>query len=535
MRPDATRENPNVPDVPGAGSPVGRTANPYPSRWKKRALASVVIAVAAGLMFWWADPRTARVTPIHSAPTADSSDRATIPFPADMSLLAPEVAEQVQDAADRCRTDPTASAAFIALGRIYHANYESILAAASYERAISLGARDPQTHHLLGLIYAEQGDTERATAAFRRALNRDAGYAPTHYQLGRALLEAGRSDEAMDAIRQAIELDDKAAEFHTAMGQALRQAGRLAEAAVSLKSALALEPDHAGAHQLIGLTLRGLGRHDEAAGHLAKIRRYNSEVTRDPWLREVLKHTSTVEGLIAQARIYAEGGRPDSAITVLLRVAATHPNRADVFKELGLTYARASRSDQAAQAYLRAVELDPDLADAQAALGLIALERNQLSEAALRARLALQSDEACLDGRMVRAIVTLREGAPAEAARQLAAIVAERGDAVIAQVSLGDALLALRRFDEAVGPCERAVSLQPGWSYARKRLAWAYYYTRRFDDAWIQMKEAARTHPGDPELRSMEQALLQADPSLGDAIDAGSTPVNGPDSERSPS
>lgn len=532
MRPDVTRENPNVRDAPGPGSPVRRTANPYPSRWKKGVLASVVLAVAAGLVFWWADQRSARVTPTHSAPAADSADHAAIPLPTDMSLLAPEVAKQVQEAADRCRANPTASAAFIALGRIYQANYESMLAAASYERALSLGARDPQTPHLLGLIYAEQGDTQRATAAFRRALNRDAGYAPTHYKLGRALLEAGRSDEAIDAIRQAIELDDKAAEFHTAMGQALRQAGRLDEAVVSLKAALALEPDHAGAHQLIGLTLRGLGEHDEAAGHLSRIRRYNSEVTRDPWLREVLKHTATVEGLIAQARIYAEGGRPDSAITVLLGVVETHPDRADVFKELGLTYARASRSDQAAHAYLRAVELDPDLADAQAALGLIALERNQLSEAARRARLALQSDKSCLDGRIVRAIVRLRQGAPAEAAAQLAAIVAERGDAVIAQVSLGDALLALRRFDEAVTPCERAVSLQPGWGYARKRLAWAYYYTRRFDDAWIQMNEAARIDPGDSELQAMEQALLQADPRLGDSIGTESPAVSGPDSER---
>lgn len=532
MRRDVTRRNPTVRDTTDPGSPVRGTPNPSPSRWKKRMLASCVVAVVAGLAFWWPDPRTARVAPTQPAPTAGSADHAAIPLPTDISLLAPQVAQQVEEAADRCRANPTTPAAFTALGRIYHANYESVLAAASYERALSLGARDPQTAHLLGLIYAEQGNTARATVAFRRALDRDAGYPPTHCQLGRVLLEAGRSDEAIDALRQAIELDNKVPEFHTAMGQAMRQAGRLDQAVVSLKSALALDPDHPGAHQLLGLTLRGLGRHDEAAAHLSRIRCYNSEVTRDPWLREVLQHTATVEGLMAQARLYAKVGRPDSAISVLLRIAATHPDRADVFKELGQTYARASRPDQAAQAYLRAVELNPDLADAQAALGLIALERNQLPEAARRARLALQADESCLDGRIVRAVVTLREGAPAEAAQQLAAIVAERGDAVIAQVSLGDALLALRRFDEAVIPCERAVSLQPGWGYARKRLAWAYYYAKRFDDAWIQMQEAARIDPGDPELQAMERALLRADPGLGESTGTGSTAVNGTESGR---
>ena len=397
-----------------------------------------------------------------------------VPVPDDWALLPPGARVAAREAAAACRENPRDPAPLTRLGMVYHGNAEPALAIAAYEQALARGADDARTPYLLGLLYEDWGRTEEALHKLRLALQHEPDYAPAHFHLGRNLVQYGETPAAIDAFRRAVDLQPKDPSFHVGLGRALRQAGRREEAVAALGAALALDPDHPGAHQLLGLTLRGLGRETEARAHLARLRRYSTEVVRDPWLAEALQHAATGEARLDWARSYIDAGRLQDAIDLLGALAETHPDRAEVFRRLGEAQTRARRAEEAARSYGRALEIEPHDASTHTALAENLLLRDDLDGAERSIGRALAADSGDVNARVVEAAIMVRRGRAAEAVEQLQGLVDRRGDLVGGHFWLGEALFELERYEDAATAFERVLQLRPGLVSARQRLEAVY-------------------------------------------------------------
>jgi len=426
--------------------------------------AAVALVVAGGLTTAW----------VLRQRTAD-----TVPVPADWSLLPVGARTVATEAADACRATPDDPAAFALLGRIYHGNAEPALAVAAYERALTLGAEDPQTPYLLALLYEDWGRVDDAVEMLGVALQRDGTYAPAWFHLGRTRLDMGDVRTAVAAGRRAVELDPSNAAHHTGLGRALRRAGRLDEAIAALRQAITLDPDHPGAHQLLGLTLRARGDDTEADTHLDMISRYSTEVVRDPWLQEALRHAASVDTRLAWARSYLDVGQLDNALKLLRELARTDPDHAEVFRRLGETCARGGANKLAVRAYARALELEPFDVSTRRALAESLLLTGDLPGAEREVTQVLAEDPDDVDAGVIQAAILLRRGAVDDAIDRLDNLMAHRVNHVAGHYWLGEALMIQHRYEEAAVVYERLVELRPDLKSARQQLQTATQMQRR--------------------------------------------------------
>jgi tetratricopeptide (TPR) repeat protein len=339
---------------------------------------------------------------------------------------------------------------------------------------MTLGAGDPQTPYLLALLYEDWGRTREALEALRLALAREDGYGPAWYHLGRNLLDAGETQAAIEAFSRAVAIDPRDAAFHTGMGRALRQAGTLDDAIASLRQALAIDPQQPAANQLLGLALRAQGDDAGAAEHLARLRRYSTEVARDPWLSEAQSHAASVEARLDRARTLIDAGRLESALRLLEELAARYSDRAEVFRRLGEAHARSGHLEAAGAAYAAALEIEPGDAGTRNALAENLMLRGDLAGAEAQASLALASDPASIDVLVTQAAIMLKRGRAQEAADRLLELVARRGDHAAANFWLAEALMALERYREAAAAYERVLAVRPGFAPAQRGIEQAY-------------------------------------------------------------
>ena len=425
----------------------------------------LAVVVASGLTAWMVRQ--------HRAGTD------AVPVPADWSLLPVGARAAATEAAEACRVTPRDPAAFTLLGRIYHGNAEPALAVASYERALMLGAEDARTPYLLALLYEDWGRIDNAVEMLGVALQRDGTYAPAWFHLARTQLDTGDVPTAIAASRRAVELDPSDATLHTGMGRALRRAGRLDEAITVLRQAIAPDPDHPGAHQLLGLALRARGDHAEADRHLDMISRYSTEVVRDPWLQEALRHAASVDTRLGWARSYLDVGQLDNALNLLRELAQTYPDHAEVFRRLGETYARGGLRKFAARAYARAVDLEPFDVSTRRALAESLLLAGDLSGADREVTQVLAANPDDVDAGVIQAAILLRRGAVDDAIGRLDRLMARRVNHVAAHHWLGEALMTRRRYQEAVVVYERLVELRPDLASAGQQLQEATRMLRR--------------------------------------------------------
>jgi Tfp pilus assembly protein PilF len=120
---------------------------------------------------------------------------------------------------------------------------------------------------LVGDVLERQGGTQEAAASYERALALGAAGARVHNNFGNVLLELHRPAEAVAQLEQALRAAPGSAATEASLGVALDGAGRSADAVEHLQAALRIAPATAGAENDLGAVLVKLGRRDEALPH----------------------------------------------------------------------------------------------------------------------------------------------------------------------------------------------------------------------------------------------------------------------------
>src|SRR5580704_7685264 len=105
-------------------------------------------------------------------------------------------------------------------------------------------------------------------------------------------------------------------------------------------------------------------------------------------------------------------------------------------------------------------------------------------------------------------VISDQRGDHATAARQIESALKINPDNVFALISRGNALHALKRFDEALASCDRAIAVRPDYVEAHYNRGNALHALKRFGEALASYESALAARPDDAEALSNRGATL---------------------------
>jgi tetratricopeptide (TPR) repeat protein len=200
---------------------------------------------------------------------------------------------------------------------------------------------------------------EEAAAAFQQAAMLDAKDPEPHLLAASLLEKQHHADEAEKEYQQALVVAPESADALTALTNFYMGEKRFADAESLLRRLVALHPNDAGAHLQLGRMLAISGKNDEAAAELEaglKLDPADSKAERD------------------LADLYADSGKYNQAQKLYSALLTSYPNDANLHYGVGRMLLKQKQYAQAEQELLRAVQIQPDLGTAYGELAVAADE-----------------------------------------------------------------------------------------------------------------------------------------------------------------
>jgi len=135
-------------------------------------------------------------------------------------------------------------------------------------KAVSLDAKLPLAHYLLGELDLYHSKVPEAITEFQKELELNPGYAAAYYKLADAYSRVQKFDEAERLLQRSIWLDSTSTGPYILMGKVLQKKGEADLAVRALQRALAMDPNNPVPHHLLGQAYRDLGRSEDAEREL---------------------------------------------------------------------------------------------------------------------------------------------------------------------------------------------------------------------------------------------------------------------------
>lgn len=224
----------------------------------------------------------------------------------------------------------------------------------SYEAALRLQPKYPETHYNLGVALARIGRGPAAIEHYETALRFQPDYPEAHNNLGNSLMTAGRLPEAVRHYEEALRRKPQFAEAHSNLGNALLQMGRAPEAIVRFERALELKPDYPEARYNLGNALAAVGRMADA------LDQYRKALELKPDYAEA--HVNAGNALL-------QLDRPAEAFTHYEKALALNAALPEAQYNLGSVLLQMERWIEAIPRFEAALQLQPDSVDAHRGLG----------------------------------------------------------------------------------------------------------------------------------------------------------------------
>jgi len=242
-----------------------------------------------------------------------------------------------------------------------------------------------------------------------------------HDLLGVTLFTAGRNTEALSCYEQALKCKPGYADAHHNIGLLMKSSGRDAEAISSFKRAVELDPEFFDAMNNLSVVLQDQQRTDEALQYLSRA----SKLAPD----NAAIHFNYGNSLRAK-------GLLQEALSMFSRAIQLNPGFAAAYNNCASILEKMQRTEEAYNYYSRAIQLQPDYSQAFSNRGSL-LKKMSNHEGALQDfRRALDSGN--------------WTGDPVEQNLKFRLFV-----------NIGDILMYLRRFAEALEAYEKAHAAEP--------------------------------------------------------------------------
>lgn len=412
------------------------------------------------------------------------------------------------------RSHPSEARALSLLGVVLDALKRYPEAEGFYKRAIAINPRSVSALNNLGNHYLVRGDFAKARATYLRVVAIDPRHPNANHQLAQLSVAASQGAAALKYLDRLPVEEQAAPPVQILRAQALRSANREKEGAEVLAN---LEKQAGGDARLaysLGMIYADWKRYGDAERAFSKALQAspaNFDILYNLGLAALrAKHFDRAQEILAialqqraddvdliqnLARVYAEVGRQDQAIILLLQAEKIAPNRADIQmflahmaeesgffgdaataydryyqlrpqedtarRDRGFSYARSGRIEDGLQDLRWYTERHPEDTRGWYQLGVV--ETVGSRERALQCfNKALALDPKLPTARYARAVLFSRAGKPAEAIEDLKIVLADNPKDFHALDALGQAQLQLNRIEEAVESLRQALELSPG-------------------------------------------------------------------------
>jgi tetratricopeptide (TPR) repeat protein len=188
------------------------------------------------------------------------------------------------------------------------------------------------------------------------------------------------------------------------------------------------------------------------------------------------------------AKLAADDGRFDEALTRIDKIVAKNPQNAVVLYERALILIDASKVDTAEAELRKVVVLQPNFYDAERVLGRVLLDRAgtdraKVDEALVHLQNAFRIYPDDLGTGMAISQIYLASGRPAEAEKVLASMLERAPDQRGLNYSYAQVLTKLGRGAESLKYLERAVEVDPTFGLAIQQLVEIYQSTNQWQKA----------------------------------------------------
>lgn len=292
--------------------------------------------------------------------------------------------------------------------------------------------------------------------------------AEDHVDRALELFKRGRLHEAEQALRQALDIAPDRGDWHFNLALTLEASGRLPEAVESYLAAVDALPEECEILATTGVALSKVNRMEEALAMLTRA------CELDPTCEEAWGHRINVLGALERHEdaesayflaqqylddypncLYAIGenlfarGELERAGWCFREAANQEPSLPRVRARLGAVFAAQGKTHRAVRMYLEDLREDPGCAQTLLEFGDLLNTIGRFAEAEEKYRRVLELQPADVEAHLRLGLLSLRLGKHAEALSELQLVRRLDPEHDVVVLHLADALLAMKRTQEA--------------------------------------------------------------------------------------
>jgi len=311
----------------------------------------------------------------------------TIHWP-DLSQLEPDVRDQIKSQQDIListikdthSTEAKLSAAYGAMGEIYHAYSLTGPARECYLNANALAPKDFRWIYLLAKLDQLDGRVDEAIRRYRIVTSLRPDLVAALVNLGNIYLELDRLDDARSNYAAALKNDPNSPAAYYGLGQVALSRRNYAEAVEHFEKALALAPDANRIHYALAMAYRGLGNTEKAKLHLAQQGPVGVRVA-DPLMDRLVQLVEGARVHLMRGKVALEAKRYEEAANEFRKAIEARPDSVPAHVNLGATLTQLGDLKGAAEEFTRAVAIDPNNANAHYNLAVLLANEKQHEQA----------------------------------------------------------------------------------------------------------------------------------------------------------
>jgi tetratricopeptide (TPR) repeat protein len=328
-------------------------------------------------------------------------------FP-DLSQLESDVRNQIttqQNSLAATVKDPNVtnaklSAAYGAMGEVYHAYSLTAPARECYANANRLAPNDPKWIYLLAKLDQLEGRVDEAIRRFQTVTSLNPQLLAAHVNLGNIYLELNRLDDAARSFSAALEIEKQNPAAHYGLGQVALSRRLYAEAVAHFEKALASAPDANRIHYALAMAYRGLPDQAKAKTHLAQQGPVGVRVA-DPLMDQVLALAQSVRLYLIRGKQALEAKRYDDAAAEFRKAIAANPESVPAHVNLGAALTQLGDLNGAAEEFQKSLVIDPANTNAHYNLAVVLANKNDHAGAIVHFKAVANSNPNDLNARFL--------------------------------------------------------------------------------------------------------------------------------------
>ncbi len=379
----------------------------------------------------------------------------------DLTEFPPVVREQIQQAYDAARANPSDANVSGKLGMLLDVYKRRESAAIWYKRANQLDPAAFRWLYYLGSLQSTLGKRTEATATLRAALRLNPDYLPARLKLADNVLAAGDWEEAAAIYESIIRNHPDAAEAHYGIGRIRAANGDLAAAVESYRKACDLFPGYGASHYGLAQAYRKLG---DISGSEEQLKLHAANRTLvppvpDPLRDDMRAFDRGAASLVQRGLGFQDAGRIQDAIAEHEKALELDPEFVLAHANLIILYGRTNQPQKAEEHFRAAVRLNPNHAESYYNYGVLLFDQHRYPEAEEMFQKAVEANPFHSQALHNLGVMREQRGQLDEALEFYRKAVERQPNYPLAHFSIGRILANQKKFDEAIS--EFLMSLSP--------------------------------------------------------------------------